>query len=73
MDSPTKTIQKEKGLVLLETQYWHLAEFSCVYIPRNKQWFGAVIPKIEQIWQIILKERVDGYEHRAPKKSLPNR
>jgi putative phage-type endonuclease len=63
-----KTIQKEKGLVLLETQYWYLAEFSCVYIPRNKQWFDAVIPKIEQIWQIILKERVDGYEHRAPKK-----
>jgi len=63
-----KTAQKEKGLVLLETQYWYLAEFSCVYIPRNKQWFSAVIPKIEQIWKTILKERVEGYEHRAPKK-----
>jgi len=65
-----KIEQKDKGLVLLETQYWYLAEFSCVYIPRNKKWFSAVIPKIEQIWQIILKERVEGCEHRAPKKKF---
>jgi putative phage-type endonuclease len=63
-----KTIQKGNGLVLLETQYWYLAEFSCVYIPRNKKWFEAVLPKITNIWNIILKERVDGYDHRAPKK-----
>jgi putative phage-type endonuclease len=65
-----KTIQKENGLVLLETQYWYLAEFSCVYIPRNKKWFDAVLPKITNIWNTIVKERVDGYEHRAPKKRV---
>jgi putative phage-type endonuclease len=65
-----KAMQKNNGLVLLETQYWYLAEFSCVYIPRNKKWFSAVIPKITNIWTTILKERVDGYDHRAPKKKL---
>jgi hypothetical protein len=65
-----KAMQKNNGLVLLETQYWYLAEFSCVYIPRNKKWFSAVIPKITNIWKTILKERVDGYEHRAPRKRV---
>lgn len=65
-----KNTQKENGLVLLETQYWYLAEFSCVYIPRNKKWFTAIIPKIESIWKTIQTERVSGCDHRAPKKKL---
>ena len=63
-----KKAQKENGLVLLEIQYWYLAEISCVYIPRNRKWFALAIPKIEQIWNIIQNERITGYEHRAPKK-----
>jgi putative phage-type endonuclease len=65
-----KELQKMNGLVLFDTQYWYLEEFSCVYIPRNKKWFEEAIPKIEKIWNIILKERLYGYEHRAPKKRL---
>jgi putative phage-type endonuclease len=65
-----KEIQKSNNMVLFDTQYWYLEEFSCVYIPRNKIWFEDAIPKIHQIWNVILKERVEGYQHRAPKKRV---
>jgi hypothetical protein len=65
-----KEIQKTNNMVLFDTQYWYLEEYSCVYIPRNREWFGAAIPQINKIWNIILKEREEGYHHRAPKKRL---
>ena len=65
-----KEIQKSNGFVLFDTHYWYLEEISCVYIPRNRKWFEDAIPKIHQIWNTILKERVEGYEHRAPKKRV---
>jgi len=58
---------REQGLVLLNTLYWYLEEFSCVLIERNRHWFAAAIPRIQEIWDIILKERETGYEHRASK------
>ena len=61
---------KAKGLVLFSTIYWYLDEISCVLIPRNREWFRAAVPKIDAVWQTILKERVDGYEHRASKKRI---
>jgi putative phage-type endonuclease len=54
--------------ILYETNYWYLDEYSCVLVKRNQAWFEAAIPHIRSVWEIILKERVDGYEHRAPKK-----
>lgn len=54
--------------VLFETHYWYLDEFSCVLVRRNKKWFESAIPKIENTWNTILRERVEGYEHRASKK-----
>ena len=66
-----KEIQKTNNMVLFDTHYWYLEEISCVYIPRNREWFEDAIPKIHQIWNTILKERVEGYEHRAPKKKPP--
>jgi len=65
-----KEIQKTNNMVLFDTHYWYLEEFSCVYIPRNRDWFEDAIPKIHDIWNTILKERVEGYEHRSPKKRL---
>ena len=65
-----KIDQKDNNLVLFSTIYWYLEEFSCVLIKRNKYWFNAAVPKIEAVWQTILKERVDGYEHRASKKRI---
>ena len=63
-----KEEKRESGLVLLNTIYWYLEEFSCVFIGRNRAWFSAAAPKIEAVWNTILEERVGGYEHRAPKK-----
>jgi len=51
--------------------YWHLDEYSCVLVERNKLWFQAAIPKIKDTWDIIVKERKEGYEHRATKKKVP--
>jgi putative phage-type endonuclease len=65
-----KTMERQNNLVLFTKIYWYLEDFSCVCIPRNRFWFEAAIPKIRDIWDIILKERVDGYEHRAAKKRI---
>jgi putative phage-type endonuclease len=61
---------KPKGLVLFHTLYWYLDEYSCVLIPRNRAWFEAALPKIKAVWNTIIKERVEGYEHRAAKKRV---
>ena len=53
---------------LYQTLYWHLDEISVVLIPRNKKWFQALIPNINETWNTIVKERISGFEHRAPKK-----
>lgn len=53
--------------VLYETIGWYLDEYSCVLVPRNKQWFAAALPKIEETWNTILKEREHGCEHRVSK------
>ena len=67
----TNTIREVKSeWILYETNYWYLDEFSCVLVRRNELWFEAALPKIRETWSTILKERVDGYEHRCPKKRI---
>jgi putative phage-type endonuclease len=66
-----RTIMARDNKVLFAQKYWYLDEFSCVVIPRNGPWFSRVVPYIQYIWNIILKERVTGYEHRASKKRVP--
>ena len=56
--------------VLYETHYWYLDEFSCVLVRRNEKWFESALSKIGETWSTILKEREQGYEHRAPKKRV---
>jgi len=63
-----RVIQRERGLALLNTIYWYLEQFSCVFIPRNRDWFQKAQPRIEELWKIIEKERKEGFEHRAAKK-----
>jgi len=53
---------------LYKVIYWYLDEYSCVLVKRNRPWFSAAVPKIEQAWNTIEKERESGYEHRASKK-----
>lgn len=65
-----ETAKQEVGQewILFEINYWYLDEYSCVLVKRNKKWFEAALPHIQNVWETILKERVEGYEHRAPKK-----
>jgi putative phage-type endonuclease len=48
--------------------YWKLEQFSCILVTRNKNWFQEHIEQLASIWKIIEKERISGYEHRAPNK-----
>lgn len=48
--------------------YWKLEKFSCVLVLRKKDWFKNNIGQLENVWKIIEKERISGYEHRAPVK-----
>ena len=72
IDAWTQQIVEEKNdkYVLYKTHYWMLDEISCVVVKRNRTWFASAVPQFVNVWQTILKERVDGYEHRVPKKKV---
>jgi putative phage-type endonuclease len=65
-----KTIDLYQGekynYVFVKFIYWKLDEYSCVLVQRNRQWFQDNIHEMEELWEIILKERKNGFEHRAP-------
>lgn len=52
----------------IQNIYWKLEILSNVLVLRNKLWFESAISKIQEIWNIIENEKINGYEHRAPKK-----
>ena len=52
----------------IQTNYWKLEKYSNVLVLRNKLWFKTALPKIIELWNIIITERITGCEHRAPKK-----
>lgn len=37
--------------------YWYLDEFSCVLVKRNTKWFDVILPKIEEVWKMVEKEK----------------
>lgn len=51
--------------------YWKLEVYSCVLVKRRKEWFQAAVPFFIELWDTILKERINGeYIVRAPKKRV---
>jgi putative phage-type endonuclease len=62
------TMKKYKDDLWVKNIYWHLDEFSCVLVMRNKLWFSRAEKIINDIWDIITYEKINGYAHRAPKK-----
>ena len=62
------TINECTDLTWISDTYWYLEKISCVLLRRNKQWFNAVKHKFKEVWDIILKERIEGYDHRKSKK-----
>ena len=63
-------IDTHSNLSWIKDTYWHLETISCVLVRRNKLWFNAIKHKLKEVWDIILKERKDGYEHRRPQKRV---
>ena len=64
----TKKNELKSTHALYKVIYWYLDEYSCILVKRNRPWFSAAVPKIEEAWRTIEKERETGYEHRASKK-----
>ena len=62
-------MEKHKSLTWVKNIYWRLEQYSCVLVLRNKTWFQHAIRKISDVWDIIEKEKITGYEHRSAKKS----
>jgi putative phage-type endonuclease len=56
----------EYKYIYMKTIYWKLEFVSCVLVCRNRQWFKDNIGDLELLWKTVEKERVTGYEHRAP-------
>jgi len=56
------------GLVVMEIIYWKLEYYSCIFVHRNREWFQAALPKIEECWKIVEYERIHGYQHRLSAK-----
>jgi putative phage-type endonuclease len=60
----------QHNMVYIKSIYWKLEKLSCVSVNRNKNWFQNNIQALENVWNIIEKERVSGYEHRAPNRKV---
>ncbi len=61
---------KQHNMQFIKIIYWKLEKISCIYVQRNKKWFEDNIKQLEKVWNIILQERISGYEHRAPVKKI---
>ena len=60
----------EHNMTYIKSIYWKLEKLSCVLVLRNKIWFNNNIQTLQNVWNIIEKERITGYEHRAPNKRV---
>lgn len=60
-----KQLNSEK--VLFKVIYYYLEEYSCVTVERNIKWFASIKNKVKGTWETILKERIEGFEHRCPR------
>ena len=65
-----ETMEKNKELTWIENIYWYLEDISIVLVTRNQKWYNAALPKMIDTWNIILKERKEGYDHRKPNKRV---
>ena len=64
-----KILEKNKEKEWVQNIYWYLEKYSNVLVLRNKLWFNSVLNEIKEVWKIIEYERVNGYDHRGPKKN----
>jgi putative phage-type endonuclease len=62
------TVNPQFNYTFLKFIYWKLEVLSCILVLRKRDWFKNNICLLENVWKTIEKERVTGYEHRAPVK-----
>lgn len=67
-----KIFEKNINYEWIRTIYWKLEKYSNILVLRNKLWFETALPNFRKIWETIELERINGYEHRAPKKRKQN-
>ena len=60
-------LHENPSFIWVKQIYWKLDEISCILVKRNKKWFQDVLPLIKDFWGIIQREKIEGYDHRAPK------
>ena len=46
--------------------WWYMDEFSCVLVQRNRDWFNAIFPRLNQTWSMIIEARANGDELVVP-------
>lgn len=66
----TDIMSKHSNLTWVKNIYWKLDEISCVLVIRNKFWFNFAKPILIELWNTIEKEKMSGYNHRAPSKRI---
>jgi len=66
----TRKEMETEHIVWIKNLYWYLEEYSCVLVLRNQLWFASALPLLKDVWTTIEKERVEGYQHRAPIKRI---
>ena len=64
----TTIFEQNKDHQWMTNLYWKLEKMSCVLVLHNKQWYNMAVENLKPVWDIIVKERKSGYEHRAPNK-----
>jgi putative phage-type endonuclease len=62
-----ETLDSNPSFVWIRQIYWKLDEISCVLVKRNKHWFQNAVPIMTDFWNTIQNEKINGYDHRAPK------
>ena len=58
---------QSKNIPYVGCFFWKLDIFHVLYIERNRKWFQDNLPKMKELWDIIIYERENGFQHRKPK------
>lgn len=59
MDTTMSAYDEFPSIQWMKNIYWYLEEVSCVYVPRNREWFNSILPKIEKCWKDIERNRLN--------------
>jgi len=68
-----ETMEKYNNLVWVKNIYWKLEHISCVLVLRNKEWFKQAVPILNELWNTVKREKIEGSSHRAPKRKTKSK